>query len=235
LSIGLSSQRIQDLVSGKTKKVSFEVATAIVNRYKQYNIDWLRNGVGEKLSTSKRNEVVAESIPEYNLSKNKYLPSESKEDYEKALKAGLRLIPEVDFVFSAGKKELIEGDGSNVRGFWYLPNSKDSEVVARMAGTSMLPTFPPGCKMAFKRFGYDVFQPNSIPFGNAFGIIVEDKVTGEWHGHVKVLRRYKDADLSKKFWIAQSLNPDFDDFDIEIAQVRGLFIIKEHIIQDVLL
>ena len=56
------------------------------------------------------------------------------------------------------------------------------------------------------------------------------------HGHIKILRRYKDQELSRKFWIAHSFNSnEYDDFDIEIAQVRSLWIVKQHIVSDVLL
>lgn len=69
--IGLTYQRIFDIQSGKTKKVSFEVATAIVNQYNEYNIDWLRKGVGEKYlknaSREKTHSDVKEKIYENRL------------------------------------------------------------------------------------------------------------------------------------------------------------------------
>ena len=51
-----------------------------------------------------------------------------------------------------------------------------------------------------------------------------------------MLRRYKEQSLSHKYWIAHSINTgEFDDFDIEIEQVRSLWIVKQHIVSDTLL
>ena len=37
-------------------------------------------------------------------------------------------------------------------------------------------------------------------------------------------------------WIAHSINTEeFDDFDIEIDQIRSLWIVKQHIVSDTLL
>ena len=100
----------------------------------------------------------------------------------------------------------------------------------------MSPTLPSGCWVALKRYTLPHENPNTIPFGNIFGIVVEDKDTGEYHGHIKVLRRYKELSLANKYWIAHSINTEeFDDFDIEISQVRGLWIVKQHIVSDTLL
>ena len=112
---------------------------------------------------------------------------------------------------------------------------KDCDGVAQIAGNSMAPSFPSGCWVALKKYGYDPSRPNEIPFGNTFGFVVEE-ATGEYHRHVKILRRHKDAQLAKKYWIARSINTaDFDDFDIDISTVRGLWIVKQHVVLDVLL
>lgn len=57
-----------------------------------------------------------------------------------------------------------------------------------------------------------------------------------YHGHLKVLCRYKDKVYAPKFWIAQSLNEsEYDNFDIEIAEVRSWKIVKLYIRSDILL
>ena len=67
-----------------------------------------------------------------------------------------------------------------------------------------------------------------------FATIIQ--VTGKYHGHVKILRRHKDVQTAKKYWIARSINiTDFDDFDIDISTVRGLWIVKQHVVSDILL
>ena len=53
---------------------------------------------------------------------------------------------------------------------------------------------------------------------------------------LKLFADIKDQEVSRKYWIAHSINEkEFDDFDIEIAQVRSLWIVKQHIVSDILL
>lgn len=158
----------------------------------------------------------------------------TEEEYKSAMEQGLKLLPEVNFKFSAGQTQLICGSEDITR-YWFLPDCKDCEGVAQVVGNSMSPTLPSGSWVALKRYSIPTDNPNAIPFGNIFGIVVEDKDTGDYHGHIKILRRYKDASLSARYWIAHSVNTDeFDDFDIEISQVRNLWIVKQHIVSDIL-
>lgn len=160
---------------------------------------------------------------------------DNENDLKTALEKGIKLLPEVDFKFAAGQIELINGVES-IKRYWYLPDCKDCEAITQIAGNSMLPAYPSGCWVALKKHGFSIETATQIPFGNVFGIVVQDKFTGDFHGHIKILRRYKDQTLCRKFWIAHSLNEaEYDDFDIEIAQVRSLWIVKQHIVSDILL
>lgn len=47
VSIGKSPQNIYDVINGKVKKVSLELATLITDKYPQFNINYLRKGEGE--------------------------------------------------------------------------------------------------------------------------------------------------------------------------------------------
>ena len=49
-SIGVEYQRINDIQRKKTKKISGVVASAIVKKYPQFNINWLLTGEGEMLN-----------------------------------------------------------------------------------------------------------------------------------------------------------------------------------------
>ncbi len=143
-----------------------------------------------------------------------------------------RMLPEVDFEFAAGPQLRIN-EREAVTRHWYLPDCTDCEAVVPVVGNSMLPNLPPGCFVALKRYNLTGDNPNTIPFGQIFGIVVEDEHTGEFHGHIKVLRRHKDPELAKSFWIAHSFNTaEFDDFDIAIQQVHSLWIVKQHIVSD---
>ncbi|WP_373147761.1 S24 family peptidase [Parabacteroides distasonis] len=188
-----------------------------------FSENWILNGEGEI-----NDEIL--SIP---ASSGTAITTE--EEYNDAIGKGLKLLPQVSFKFAAGQTQLINTTEDITR-YWYLPDCKDCEGVAQVVGRSMSPTLPSGCWVALKRYTLPKDNPNTIPFGNIFGIVVEDEDTGEYHGHIKVLRRYKDQIASRKYWIAHSINSDeFDDYDIEICQVRSLWIVKQHIVSDILL
>lgn len=225
-SIGVGQQRIHDIQSGKTKSITGSLASKIIKTYPQFNINWLLTGKGEMLIKEGENNTER---------KNNTILIDTEDKYKKALDIGLKMLPEVDFTFTAGSTELVDNTNSITR-FWYLPDCEDCEAVAPMIGNSMLPMIPPGCELVLKRYGFDATKPNTIAFGNVYGIVVEDEVTGKWHGHIKVLRRHRDPDMARKYWIAHSVNTaEFDDFDIEIALVRGLWVVKQHVVTNILL
>jgi hypothetical protein len=220
--IGVLYQRVFDVQRGKTKKISSQLANAIIKVYPQFNLTWILTGEGKMLNTSKTDAPISQII-------------NSEDELVAALDKGIKLLPEVDFKFAAGQIELINGT-ENVKRYWFLPDCKDCEAVAQIAGDSMSPAYPSGCWVALKKYGFSSDDATQIPFGNVFGIVVQDKFTGDYHGHIKILRRYKDQELCRKYWIAHSLNDsEYDDFDIEIAQVRSLWVVKQHIVSDILL
>lgn len=209
----------KDKRSNKYPSISKKIKDGLKNTFGLDEV-WLLTGEGEMLVSNDSSTV-------------KVIDNEN--DLKSALEKGIRLLPEVDFKFAAGQIELINGVES-IKRYWYLPDCKDCEAIAQIAGNSMLPAYPSGCWVALKKHGFSIETATQIPFGNVFGIVVQDKFTGDYHGHIKILRRYKDQALCRKFWIAHSLNDsEYDDFDIEIAQVRSLWIVKQHIVSDVLL
>lgn len=141
------------------------------------------------------------------------------------------MLPEVSFAFAAGQTNLINWNESTNR-YWYLPDCTDCDAVVPIEGNSMSPNIPPGSFAVLKRFNVTANNPNSIPFGQVFGVVVEDESTGEYHGYIKVLRRYSDPEKASRYWIAHSFNPDYDDFDIHLSQVRSLWIVKQHIVSN---
>ncbi len=141
-------------------------------------------------------------------------------------------LPESSFAFAAGQTALVY-DGVEPNRKWYIPDCTDCDAVVPVDGDSMAPNIPPGSYVVLKRFNVTGNNPNSIPFGQVFGVVVEDDTSGEYHGYIKVLRRYKDADMSSKYWIAHSFNPEYDDFDIHLEQVRSLWIVKQHIVTNI--
>jgi len=194
---------------------------SILNAAPDLNREWLLTGEGEMLI--KKSVDIPGVVRASELSESP--PMEPGP-------ARPRMLPEVDFEFAAGPQLRIN-EREAVTRHWYLPDCTDCEAVVPVVGNSMLPNLPPGCFVALKRYNLTGDNPNTIPFGQIFGIVVEDEHTGEFHGHIKVLRRHKDPELAKSFWIAHSFNTaEFDDFDIAIQQVHSLWIVKQHIVSD---
>lgn len=217
------AQAIYDIMNPLKKVgISKNMADKICSKYTNINKMYLLTGEGKLLNTDKPDIPDAQII-------------DSEEELKAALDKGIKLLPEVDFKFAAGQIDLISGT-ENIKRYWFLPDCRDCEAVAQIAGDSMAPAYPSGCWVALKKYGYSKEDATQIPFGNVFGIVVQDKYTGDYHGYIKVLRRYKDQSLCHKYWIAHSLNEkEYDDFDIEIAQVRSLWVVKQHIVSDILL
>ena len=193
------------------------------------SLNVIKNDLTLHSSEKESNEISANTLPVITGE-----TIETEEEYKTAINEGLHLLPEVSFKFAAGKADLINSVEDITR-YWYLPDCKDCEGVAQVVGRSMSPTLPSGSWVALKRYTVPSGNPNVIPFGNMFGIVVEDKETGEYRGYIKILRRCKDVEHSNQYWIAHSINTEeFDDFEIEISQVRSLWIVKQHIVSDVL-
>ena len=218
--IGIAPTSISNYLSkSRASKPTSDILGDIINVVHDLSASWLLTGKGDPFpSTVDEKEKIIDS----------------EEEYKEAIEKGLHLLPEINFKFSAGQTHLVNTTEDITR-YWYLPDCKDCEGVAQVIGRSMSPTLPSGCWVALKKYTLPRENPNTIPFGNIFGVVVEDEFTGEYHGHIKVLRRYKDHSLSSKYWIAHSVNDaEFDDFDIKIEQVRSLWIVKQHIVSDIL-
>lgn len=217
---GITKNMMTKLRNGETGEVSTKIIAPFCSYY-DASADYILTGKDRPFENEKR--------------ENSDRRIDTEEDYIEAIEQGLKLLPEVNFKFSAGQVSLLNGTEDITR-YWYLPDCKDCEGVAQVVGNSMTPALPAGCWVALKKYTLPNGNPNTIPFGNIFGVVLEDEATGDYHGHIKVLRRYKDQELSRKYWIAHSINKEeFDDFDIEISQVKSLWIVKQHIVSDILL
>lgn len=223
---GLDKTLMSHIRTGK-QGASMNVIASLCKTYESANTEFLLAGRGLPL---RENPSEVSSITE-----SEAMIISTEDDYKQAMDQGLKLLPEVSFKFAAGQTEFIN-DPEFITRYWYLPDCKDCEGVAQIVGNSMSPSYPPGCWVALKRYPFSGERALQIPFGNVFAIVVEDIMTGEYFGHIKILRRYKERELARKYWIAHSINElEFDDFEIEIAQVRSLWIVKQHVVTDILL
>ncbi|WP_329904966.1 hypothetical protein [Porphyromonas pogonae] len=173
-----------------------------------FNIDYILHGSGQLL-----------------VSNNDIFSTSTFEEYEKAIKSGLKMIPEHESPFRGGNSgELLSKD--DIVSYWHVPGAKGRDIIT-ITGDSMAPVYPAGTKVLLREFGFTPEHPTSIPFGNPFAIEIEDPITNQRIGYVKYLRRHSDPKLSSKYWVAHSADKlHFDDFDIPIEQVRGLWIVE---------
>ena len=211
--VGVAQTSLNDILKGAEPKYS--TLSKILKAEPLISAEWLMRGEGDM-----------------RVGNNDGMIIDNMEDYISAKEKGLKLLPEIDFKLAGGETQLFGTD--SILRYWHLPECNDCDVVVQVVGSSMSPTYPPGCWVALKKYSFPE-NPNSIPFGNVFGIVIRDEDTGDTHAHIKVLRRHKDEKKSKEYWIAHSINTEeFDDFDIKIKDVIGLWVVKQHIVSDML-
>lgn len=234
--LGLSQAKFEENVgmsNGFVNNIGESIRPSTLRKisevYPELNTNWLLTGVetmivgGDKVISSKL------------FDENQISLIDTAEMYEIAMKIGMHLIPERNVFFQGGPDEILNDETEYIERFWHIPGADDCTNIITMSGNSMGDVLPNGTKMALKPIGWDVNYPNEIPFGNIFAILLKDRITGKYHGHVKYLRKHKDPELSKKFWIARSEDTEnYDDFDIDISLVRGLWIVKEYMIKTIL-
>lgn len=243
--IGVSQPTLSACISGANAP-RFDTLQKILIGNPMISAEWLmRGGNDDGMFKSKNYGIgyVCEERPTYETpSKNekedkeedgsKSLIIDNEEDYLSAKEKGLKLIPEIDFKLVGGEKQLFGSD--TVMRYWHLPDCNDCDMIVQVVGDSMAPNYPSGCWVALKKYTLPS-NPNSIPFGNVFGIVVKDDVTGETHAYIKILRRHKNEEMAKEYWVAHSINTEsYDDFDIKIESVVGLWVVKQHVVSDML-
>lgn len=127
--IGVKYQRILDIQSGKTKKISSIVADAIIEKYPQYNRIWLLTGEGEMLKPS-----IQTNTP-----------------IKKSGKESLPLIP-IEAV--AGFPTIdIEGVRLEDCEHYNVPDfiAKGAQYLIRVSGSSMYPKYSNGDILACRK------------------------------------------------------------------------------------
>jgi len=143
--IGVVYQRIYDLQSGKTKKISGDVANAINFKYPQFTISWLLDSIIE----NDQNE------------KQKLMPIINNEK---------RGVPYYDVDFIAGY-DLVENDQTIIPAYYvdFEPYNKADEWI-NVTGHSMDPLISHGDKIAVHRIeNWDTY----ILYGEIYAIVTD--------------------------------------------------------------
>lgn len=234
--IGISQAKFEEntgMSNGYVNNIGESIRRSTMDKisaaYPELNMKWLLTGV-ESMILGDEVEMQLEKRLTFNPDEISVI--DTAEMYDMAMKIGMHLIPERNVLFKGGDEVLENDEVEYIERYWHIPGADDCTDIITMSGNSMCSVLPNGTKMALKPIGWDKNYPNEIPFGSIFAILVEDRVTGKYHGHVKYLRKHKDSELSKRYWIARSEDTEnYDDFDIDISLVRGLWIVKEYMIK----
>lgn len=197
-------------VLGQSNGISEDNLLKFLSTYQDISTDWLLTGKGSMLREEDLDEVGGTYLA-------------NQEEYDKAKELGLNLIPEYSDAFKGGYRgTMISTD--EISAYWAIPNVK-ADMVIEVEGDSMAKAYPAGSRVAVREIQFDHQYPTvGIPFGEVFGIIV-DNGDENYLSYIKRLRRHPDKALQYKYWIAQSDNEAYDDFEIEISKVRHLFIV----------
>lgn len=220
--IGLSrAQALYDIQNEKTKSITPSMADRIIQRFSDISRVWLLTGEGDMLGGHDPRTEPTE-FPLDKLAKARALADE----------LGVELIPMYSEPFRGGNDgyPLLESM-NEVESVWTLPDVR-ADMIVPVVGDSMAPTFPQGSRLAVSRVWFRPDEPLSIPFGEAFAIVLHDPDDPSEYVTTYVKRLYKHEDPAKRreCWIARSDNDKYEDFEVPISHVVGLWRIRASVV-----
>ena len=201
--IGVLYQRIFDIQRGKTKKISSQLANAIVSAYPQFNLTWILTGEGESMSLQKPAEYkvneVQESPIEYGMKKQ-----------PKTIEGYITyLLP-------------MSAMGGSLTGFAepgvtlqnceaVISPIENVDFAITVYGESMAPEYPSGSRILIKKINPDIF----IDWGKVYVLDTPNGVI------VKEIHKSKD----EKYISCHSINPDpkFSPFEVPKSEIFGVY------------
>lgn len=120
--------------------------------------------------------------------------------------------PVYDIDVTAGFTELSEMFSEDkIIGYLKLPQVNPNNAIVRVSGDSMIPEIPNGAFVSIRRLNSDA----PIFWGQTYLVIMDD------YRMVKILRRHSDPDKV----ILHSVNPAFDDMEVDRSLIRSLYIV----------
>lgn len=193
----------------------------VANAFKCLNASWLSNGSGEMLGGHDPRTEPTE-FPLDKMEKARALAEE----------LGVDLIPMYSEPFKGGNDgyPLVEGI-NEVESVWTMPDVR-ADMIVPVVGDSMAPTFPQGSRLAVSRVWFRIDEPLSIPFGEAFAIVLHDPDDPDPKAvtdYVKRLYKHDDPAKRREYWIARSDNDRYEDFEVPISHVVGLWRVRASI------
>lgn len=220
--IGLSrAQALYDIQNEKTKSITPSMADRIIQRFSDIDRVWLLTGEGDMLGGhDPRTEPTEFSLDK--LEKARALADE----------LGVDLIPMFSEPFKGGNDGYPLAETMNeVESVWTMPDVR-ADMIVPVVGDSMAPTFPQGSRLAVSRVWFRPDEPLSIPFGEAFAIVLHDPDDPDPKAvtdYVKRLYKHDNPAKRREYWIARSDNDKYEDFEIPISHVVGLWRVRASI------
>lgn len=220
--LGLSrAQALYDIQSEKTKSITLSMADRIIQKFPEVNRSWLRTGDGDML-TSHDPRTEPTEFPLDKMEKARALADE----------LGVALIPMYSEPFKGGNDGYPLAEEMNeVESVWTMPDVR-ADMIVPVVGDSMAPTFPQGSRLAVSRVWFRHDEPLSIPFGEAFAIVLhdpDDPNPKAMTDYVKRLYKHDNPAKRREYWIARSDNDKYEDFEIPISHVVGLWRVRASI------
>ena len=143
-----------------------------------------------------------------------------EEDLQRAQSEGVRLIPEYTEAFRGGNQGEAD-ELQTIDTYWGLPNL-EGEMIVPIHGNSMSPKFPAGCRVALKRYPFSPANPLGIQFGEVYAVAVRQGDGYPPLHFIKRLHRHPDKAKERTTYIARSINPDYDDFEVSVSDICHL-------------
>lgn len=123
-------------------------------------------------------------------------------------------VPVYDIDVTAGCSELARMfTDDRIAGYIDLPRINPDCVLVRVSGNSMHPVIDDGSMIAIR----PVNTGGIISWGSIYVVVTDD------YRFVKYLRRDR---TNRDNIILHSANPDYDDIDLPMSEVRSLFIVE---------
>lgn len=238
-----SSGNVTQVLSEKYKReLTEEQERKFLSYFPQISAEWYYTGIPPMLKEVAIEEVVTADVslsPDVVVGSplvfgdivlpppiDGELVAYDEESYQAAIKkyGSCHLVPEYSVEFRGGDRGAVL-DSNYLVGHWMIPNAPRGAFIITMVGRSMEPLLQAGSRLLLAPYSFSPEYPNSIKFGEVFGVVVRGEEPDEPHeAYIKIIRKHPEREERKRFWIARSANEElFDDFDIPIHRVTHLY------------
>ena len=211
--LGVSSAFITQLVQG-TRKLP-ESKLALIKAKSEWDYSMLSNPGASLPDVGRRTDVWVGT--DNRVYWTEALQVGHEDDLKRAQSEGVRLIPEYTEAFRGGNQGEAD-ELQTIDTYWGIPNL-EGEMIVPIHGNSMSPKFPAGCRVAIKRYPFSPANPLGIQFGEVYAVAVRQGDGYPPLHFIKRLHRHPDKAKERTTYIARSINPEYDDFEILVSDI----------------